>query len=114
MTGAGLLLVFGGLHLFALAGCAALFVYALTGGDASPRPGDGDDQGPGGPGRKPSPPPCGPPLTDARPARVRLRQPGRLADLIDPPPRRGTPEPNPRAPLAPPRGPRHPNSGGAR
>lgn len=55
--------------------------------------GEDEDQGGGGNDRVVPTPPSGPrgggiPLPDAVPARVRLREPARLADLIPPPSRR--------------------------
>jgi hypothetical protein len=61
-----------------------------------PDPGDGPGWGRGPKRPRPDPPPGpvgGIPLDDARPARVRLRESARLADLLPPRPRRGVREP---------------------
>jgi hypothetical protein len=82
------------LHLVALAAGGGLLLLAFRGGDGYDHPhaegGRGPDQPPDPP-RRP-----GPPLPSATPARVRLREAVRLADLHSPPPRRA-----PREPLRP-------------
>lgn len=92
-----LVVLFAMLHLVALAAGGALLLFALRAGDRyddTPRgPGPGGSQPPDAPRR----PVAGPPLGTAAPARFRLREPGRLADLLPPPSRRGTREPNPPA-----------------
>jgi hypothetical protein len=92
-----LVLMIGGLHLLALMFAFALIVPALRDRPEPPRrPGDGSD---GGGGQRlppdPQPPsrPGGIPLPDAQPARVRLRERGRLADRIPGRPRRPAREP---------------------
>ncbi|HEY7620943.1 MAG TPA: hypothetical protein VH834_14305 [Solirubrobacteraceae bacterium] len=79
------------IHLVALvAGCGLLLLALLTDSN-EPR---GPDGGGGGGGASAPPPrpvpraPVGPPLPDAAPARVRLRGPTRLADLLPGRPRR--------------------------
>jgi hypothetical protein len=88
-----LVVLFAMLHLVALAAGGGLLLLAFSGGDgyydAHPDRGSGGDQPPDPPGR----PNGRPPLPVAAPARVRLREPARLADLIPPAPRRGTREP---------------------
>jgi hypothetical protein len=77
------------LHLFALLGVGALLLMVFRSDDATmlrPRRADGDDDDGGG-GSKPrklppGPSIGGPPLPWAIPARIRLREPGRLADLL--------------------------------
>jgi len=71
-----------GLHVIALGAAATLIVFAVRGGEASEDPPLTGDDGFGGI-RRPGPPPArgGPPLADARQARLRLRGPGRLADV---------------------------------
>lgn len=99
-----LTLIFGALHLMALALGAVLFVMFLR-SDSAPgwQPPDEDDLGGGGGGNdrisnrpKPSPP-GGIPLPDAEPASLRLRGSGKLRDAYDRPGRRPThaPEPSP-------------------
>ena len=68
---------------------------------------DGDDgwgRGPKSPPEPPLPPGGGIPLDDAEPARVRLREPGRLADQLPPRERRPLREPV-RRPVRAPAGP---------
>jgi hypothetical protein len=93
-----LVVLFAMLHLIALAAGGGLLLLAFSGddgyGDAHPDRGSGGDQPPDPPGR----PIGGPPLAVAVPARVRLRAPARLADLLPPAPRRGAREPNRPAP----------------
>jgi hypothetical protein len=71
----------------------------LRPGPSDPNPGDGWRDGPPPPD---SPPPGHPsggiPLDDASPARVRLRERGRMADKLPAPPRRPAREPE-RAPV---------------
>ncbi len=67
-------------------------------GPSDPNPDDGWGKGPRGPEpHGPKHPRGGIPLNDARPARVRLRSAGRLADLVPRPARRPAREPD-RAP----------------
>jgi hypothetical protein len=97
-TDTELVVLFAILHVVALAGGGGLLLLALSGGggdeDAHHEPGSGGDQL-STPPRRPT---DGPPLTVAEPARVRLREPARFADLLPRPPRRGTPEPKRPAP----------------
>lgn len=105
--GEGMLLVviFGTLHLLGV-GFAALLLVPLMRDDQPPlwAPPDEDDDGGGGNDRVSPQPESGPPsggglpLPDAVPARVRLRGPGRLADLVPPRERRPShpPTPSPR------------------
>ena len=93
-----LVVLFAVLHLVALAAGGGLLLLALSGGDgyadAHHKRGSGGEP-------PPDPPPGpvgGPPLPVAAPARVRLREPARLADLLPPVPRRGTREPKRPAP----------------
>jgi hypothetical protein len=93
-----LLLMIAGVHFLGLACVAALLIPALRGGPSDgPPPDQGSDDGrgndrrpPGGPGERPR---GGIPLPDAMPARVRLRDHGRLADLLPAPERRPAREP---------------------
>jgi hypothetical protein len=84
---AQLMLMIAGMHLLGL-GCAALLMIPALreGPNFPPRPSDsGPDDGGGGPRRppeRPEPPRGGIPLPDATPARVRLRDHGRLADRL--------------------------------
>jgi hypothetical protein len=84
------MLVFGGLHIFALAAACLLFWMFLRSETVKPwEPSDEDEGGGGGGGNDrlsdpPKPPkPGGIPLPDAEQASVRLRGPGRLADAYD-------------------------------
>jgi hypothetical protein len=93
-----LLVIFGALHLVALAMGAVLFAMFLRSDGASNwRPPDDDDSGGGGNDRisdKPKTSPSGGiPLPDAEPAPVRLRGHERLADLRPRPLRRPAREP---------------------
>jgi hypothetical protein len=102
MNDTGLLVLLGLLHLFALAAGGGLLLLALGVHDTCPPPPPRDDDeggggggGGGGSDERPLHPPGrpigGPPLRDARPARVRLRGPQRLADLLPRPSRRSRP-----------------------
>ena len=82
-----LLLLIAGIHVFGFGAVAVLMLPALRDGwNLPPGGGDSDDGG----GRGPKVPPIAPvapsggglPLPDAVPARVRLREHGRLADLL--------------------------------
>jgi hypothetical protein len=94
-----LILLLIGMHLLALAGAGVLIVHAArTAPTAGWRaPGGGSDDGPGnsrpGPMAPPNVPGGGLPLPDAAPARVRLRDHRRLADLTPPRERRPAREP---------------------
>jgi hypothetical protein len=99
-TDTELVVLFAMLHLVALAGGGVLLFLAFSAGDgyedAHHERGSGGGPLPDAPRR----PTGGPPLTIAKPARVRLREPARLADLLPRPPRRGTREPQPALPEA--------------
>jgi hypothetical protein len=93
-----LMLIFGMLHLVALALGVVLFVMFVRADRGSRRgPHDDDDSGGGGndriSGRPKSSPPGGIPLPDASPAPVRLRGTERLRDLRGRPGRRRVVEP---------------------
>ncbi|HEY5318409.1 MAG TPA: hypothetical protein VIJ20_10540 [Solirubrobacteraceae bacterium] len=100
MVGVGqIILLVLGMHLLALACAAVLIIHAAR---AAPTvgwqaPGGGSDDGPGnsrpGPIAPSSVPGGGLPLPDAEPARVRLRDHRRLADLTPPRERRPAREP---------------------
>jgi hypothetical protein len=89
---AQVMLMIAGVHVFGLAGVALLIIPALRGGPNSPGspPDNGSDDGRGNDRRDndrrgpigPQRPTGGIPLSDAVPARVRLREPARLADLL--------------------------------
>jgi hypothetical protein len=98
-----LVVLFAMLHLLALAAGGGLLLLALHAGDRND-PHHERGAGGNGPPDPPRGPITGPPLPVAAPARVRLRGPARLADLLPPPPRRGTrePEPTPPKPVSPP------------
>lgn len=77
------------LHLFALLGVGALLLIMFRSDDPKlppPRRADGDDDDGGGGStpRKSPPGPSvgGPPLPHSVPGRIRMREPGRLADLL--------------------------------
>jgi hypothetical protein len=96
-----LMLIFGALHLIALGLGTILFVMFLKSdsGDGGTPP-EEDDSGGGGNDRLGDRPPKtspsgGLPLPDAEPAPVRLRAPGRLADLLPRRERRRVAEPEP-------------------
>jgi hypothetical protein len=104
MTGdVQLLLWIAGVHLLGLGCVAVLLIPALK---ETPSPnrrseGEGEDgwgRGPKTPPKPPKPPRGGIPLPDAEPARVRLREPGRLADKLPNRQRRPSREPE-RAPV---------------
>ncbi|MEO8967682.1 MAG: hypothetical protein ABI355_08720 [Solirubrobacteraceae bacterium] len=104
---AQLVLWIAGVHLLGLMAVAVLLLPALR--DAPAPPGDrSDSDGDDGWGRGPTPPPDSPgpprggvPLTDAVPARVRLREPGRLSDRLPSHPRRPVHPPGPAQPRQP-------------
>ena len=80
MSDTKLIVAIGILHLVALGAGGGLLFLAFRGGDGY----DDPPHGKGGWGREPPPDPPrgpmgGPPLPSARPARVRLREPARLA-----------------------------------
>jgi hypothetical protein len=89
-----LMVIFGALHLIALALGVVLFMMFLRSDSASSWKPPEDDEGGGGGGNdrlpsRPKPKPTGGvPLPDADPARVRLRGHGKLRDACPPAPRR--------------------------
>lgn len=98
---AQLLLWIAGVHLLGLGCVAILLIPALRENPAVPRrprsDGESDDGWGHGPKKPPAPPERprgGIPLPDAVPARVRLREPGRLADKLPAPQRRPAREPD--------------------
>jgi hypothetical protein len=100
-----LVLVIGAVHAIGL-GLAAALLFMVMRSDAertwpAPPRGEEEDDGGGGGPRRPEPPPDprggGLPFPDAAPARVRLRDHRRLADLLPGFPRRSSREPE-RAP----------------
>src|SRR5690349_17478221 len=95
-----LMLIFGTLHLVALALGAVLFIMFLRSDNAEGHePGEEDEGGGGGSDRISDTPKTSPsggiPLPDAEPAPVRLRGHERLADLLPKPERRRVTEPQP-------------------
>jgi hypothetical protein len=95
-----LMLIFGSLHLVALALGAVLFVMFLRSDGADGREGPEEDEGGGGGSDRVSDTPKtspsgGIPLPDAEPAPVRLRGHERLADLLPKRERRRVAEPVP-------------------
>jgi hypothetical protein len=98
MSGAALMLWIAGVHLLGL-GCVALLMFpALRDNPVAPerRPDDGEDgwgRGPKRPPSPPEPPRGGIPLPDAQPARVRLREHGRISERTPRRERRPTREP---------------------
>jgi hypothetical protein len=95
-----LMLTFAGVHIVGLLCIAALIVPALRSGPASrfDPPDQGSDEGGGNDRRRPQGPSDVPgggiPLPDAVPARVRLREPARLAELLPRHQRRPAREPD--------------------
>jgi hypothetical protein len=99
MTGdVQLLLWIAGVHFLGL-GCVAVLLIPALKDSPSPKrhsEGEGEDgwgRGPKAPPQPPKPPRGGIPLPDAEPARVRLREPGRLADHLPQRERRPAREP---------------------
>lgn len=96
---AQLLLWIAGVHLLGLGCIAVLLIPALKDNPGTPgrrQEGESDDgwgRGPKPPPKPPTPPRGGIPLPDAVPARVRLREHGRLADHLPRPERRTVREP---------------------
>jgi hypothetical protein len=94
-----LMLIFGALHLVALALGVLLFVMFLRSDTADGGDGPEDEEGGGGggsdriSGAPKTSPSGGIPLPDAEPAPVRLRGHERLADLLPGPERRRVAEP---------------------
>jgi hypothetical protein len=102
-----LVVIFGALHLVALAFGGLLLVMFFRSETVSPWEGDdGEDEGGGGGNDRTGGPPKAPnpsgglPLPESAPARVRLRDHRRLADGYPATPRRRehAPEPRPRVP----------------
>jgi hypothetical protein len=95
---AAMLAMIAGMHLLGLLCAAALLIPALR-GPKLPPPGEGGSDGGGGrgPDRPPAPskPRGGLPLPDSVPARVRLRDHRRLAELLPGHERRPAREPAP-------------------
>ena len=96
----GLIVIFASLHLVALVLGGLLFAMFLRSDNesGSREPDDEDDPGGGGNDRLGGSPKTSPsggiPLPDAQPAPIRLRGPGRLADLLPRPERRRVAEPD--------------------
>ena len=93
-TDAKLILLFAVLHLVGMGLAGVLLVMFMRSDTMTAWPRRDDDGGGGGgndrvpPGAPPGPSGGRLPLEDARPARVRLREPGRLADRVARPRRR--------------------------
>ena len=98
MSDTKLMIAIGILHLVALGVGGGLLLLAFRGDDGYDHPHAQGGRGPDQPPDPPRRPIGGPPLPSARPARIRLREPARLADLHAPPPRRAPPEPSRTAP----------------
>jgi hypothetical protein len=101
MTGdTQLLLWIAGVHLVGFVCVVALLVPALRDNPSPPAErsdGEGEDgwgHGPKRPPTPPEPPRGGIPLPDAVPARVRLREPGRLSERLPHRERRPDPQPS--------------------
>jgi hypothetical protein len=99
---AELVLFLGGVHIVGIAFAAALLWHFVRAEPAQAWSLPEDDDDDGGGGNLPPEPPVpthprggGIPLPDAVPARVRLREPGRLADLLPEPARRPAHTPAP-------------------
>ena len=107
MSDAKLMVAIGVLHLVALAAGGGLVALAFRGGDGYDHPHGKGGWGPGQPPDPPRRPMGGPPMPSATPARVRLREPARLADLQSPPPRRAREPKRPRTRPNPERRDRH-------
>ena len=88
----------GGVHLVGLVLAVLLIMPALRDGTEPPRPPSEGSDGGGGlrrhVPRQPVRPRGGIPLPDAEPSRIRLREPGHLADLLPRPARRPAREPD--------------------
>lgn len=92
-----LVLMIAGVHLLGFV-CVAALILPILRGESSDGPSDsGSDDGRGNDRRPPKGPTERPrggiPLPDAQPARARLREHGRLADLLPRPARRPAREP---------------------
>jgi hypothetical protein len=95
-----LVALLGGLHLLGFGFAAVMLLPLLRDERIVPAASEEEDEGGGGNDRiRPTPQPGprggGIPLPDAVPARVRLREPARLADLLPPRPRRREHAPTP-------------------
>ncbi|MEA2291877.1 MAG: hypothetical protein QOF17_897 [Solirubrobacteraceae bacterium] len=96
-----LMLLFGVVHLIGLGLAGALLVMLLRADSNVHRPPPREDDGGGG--GEPRPEPAKPtrpdggglPLPNATPARTRLREPARLADVVPKPARRPAHDPSP-------------------
>jgi len=105
-----LVALLGGLHLLGFGFAAVLLLPLLRDERIVPiARGEDEDEGGGGndrvlPRPRPGPRGGGIPLPDAVPARVRLREPARLADLLPPPQRRREHAPAPTPTRTPVRG----------
>lgn len=97
-SAAQLVLMVGGMHLLGLVCAVLLILPAIRDQPEPPQPPGSSSDGGGGlrrpVPRKPVRPWGGIPLPDAQPSRIRLREPGRLADLLPRPTRRPAREPN--------------------
>jgi hypothetical protein len=98
MTDVGLILVMATLHLAALVAGGGLLVLAFRSGEPhgllpNSEGGEGGEAPREPPQRPTDDPPIGPPLPGAVPTRVRLRHPGRLAEVQPRRRRRGPREP---------------------
>jgi hypothetical protein len=104
MSDTKLMVALGIMHLVALGAGGGLLLLAFRGGDGYDHRHEEGGRGPDQPPDPPRRPMGGPPLSSARPARVRLREPARLADL-QPRPRRRAPR-EPKRPATKPTNPR--------
>lgn len=97
-SAAQLVLMVGGVHLLGLICAVLLILPALRDQPEPPHPPGGGSDGGGGLRRpvpeKPVRPRGGIPLPDAEPSRIRMREPGRLADVLPRPERRPAREPD--------------------
>jgi hypothetical protein len=96
-SAAQLVLMVGGMHILGLICAFLLILPALRSGPEPPQPPGGGSDGGGGLPRPtpdiPARPRGGLPLPDAEQTRIRLREPGRLADQLPRPERRPAREP---------------------
>jgi hypothetical protein len=93
MSDTKLMVAIGVLHLIALAVGGGLLLLAFRGGDGYDHRHEEGGRGPDQPPDPPRRPIGGPPMPVATPARVRLRETARLADLRPRPRRRAPREP---------------------
>jgi hypothetical protein len=98
MSDTKLIVAIGILHLVALAAGGGLLLLAFRCGDGYDHLHEEGGRGPDRPPDPPRRPIGGPPMPIATPARVRLREPARLADLHPRPRRRAPREPTRPAP----------------